>query len=238
MGSIVTVTIVRGASRLFYECFCLNSKMPDLSKSDLQTEVKAILEGADLSTVTAKSVRKQIEEKLDVDLSDRRKEIDAIIMAAVDEKASSEEEISEEEDEAPKRKGAKKSDDEEYAPGSKKSKPKAKPKKRKADSDDDNDAEWSASKKKKTGGPRKATAFTKSFKLSPELADVVGADVMPRHEVIKKMWAVIKERKLQDPSQKQFAICDEQLLKVIGVKRFKTFGMMKYLKNHFVEAVN
>jgi len=232
--------IVRGASRLFYECFCLNSKMPDLSKSDLQTEVKAILEGADLSTVTAKSVRKQIEEKLDVDLSDRRKEIDAIIMAAVDEKASSEEEISEDEDEAPKRKGSKKtSDDEEYAPGSKKSKPKPKAKKRKAAGSDDDDADWSSSKKKKaSGGPRKAGAFTKSFKLSPELADMVGAEVMPRHEVIKKMWAIIKERKLQDPAQKQFAICDDQLLKVIGVKRFKTFGMMKYLKNHFVEPVD
>lgn len=40
---------------------------------------------------------------------------------------------------------------------------------------------------------------------------------------------------LQDPKNKQFAICDEELMKVIGVKRFRTFGMMKYLKNHFVD---
>merc|ERR1712183_68525 len=175
--------------------------------------------GADLSTITAKSVRKQLEEKLGVDLTERRKEIDSVIMAAVDEKASSgEEEVSEEEVEEPKRKG-KGSDDDDFVPGAKKP-AKAKPK---------------AKKRKKPAGPRKQGAFTKSFKLSPELADVVGSDVMPRHEVIKKMWAVIKERKLQDPSQKQFAICDDQLMKVIGVKRFKTFGMMKYLKEHFLE---
>lgn len=39
----------------------------------------------------------------------------------------------------------------------------------------------------------------------------------------------------QDPKNKQFAICDDELFKVIGVKRFRTFGMMKYLKNHFVD---
>jgi len=209
--------------------------MPDLSKSDLKTEVKAVLKGADLSTITAKSVRKQLEEKLGVDLTERRKEIDSVIMAAVDEKASSEEEVSEEEIEEPKRKG-KGSDDDDFVPGAKKpAKAKPKAKKRKA-ADSDSDDDWQkAKKKKKPAGPRKQGAFTKSFKLSPELAEVVGKDVMPRHEVIKKMWAVIKERKLQDPSQKQFAICDDQLMKVIGVKRFKTFGMMKYLKEHFLE---
>lgn len=69
---------------------------------------------------------------------------------------------------------------------------------------------------KKGGGRGKKSAFTKSFKLSPELADVVGSDVMPRHEVVKKLWAVIKERELQDPKNKQYAICDDQLFKVIG----------------------
>jgi len=141
-------------------------------------------------------------------------------------------------------------DDDDYEPGSKKPK-KPKAKKRKAsDDDDDSDEEWGKKKKvaakpspKKAGGGGgggggrgKSSAFTKSFKLSDELAAVVGADVMPRHEVVKKLWAVIKERNLQDPGNKQFAICDDQLFKVIGVKRFRTFGMMKHLKSHFLEA--
>jgi len=83
------------------------------------------------------------------------------------------------------------------------------------------------------GGGKKGSGFTRPYKLSKELAAVVGADEMPRHEVVKKMWAVIKERNLYDPKNKQFAICDDQLLKVFGVKRFRTFGMLKYLKTHF-----
>jgi len=164
-------------------------------------------------------------------------------MAEVDEKpVTSEEEVSEEEvEETPaKRKGkAKESDEEEYSPASKKpAAKKAKGKKRKSGNESDED--WGKKKKKPkaAGGARKQTAFTKSYKLSEELGELMGADIMPRHEVVKKMWAYIKENSLQDPAQKQFAICDAALLKVIGVKRFRTFGMMKYLKTHFIEAVN
>jgi len=202
--------------------------------------VITVLKGADLSKVTAKVVRKQIEEKLGIDLVDRRKEIDAFIMAEVEEKVTSEEEVSEEEVEAPsKRKKAADSDEDDYSPAPKKKAPAKRGRKKKsADSDEDWGKKKKAPKKPSTGGPKKATAFTKSYKLSPELGDLVGSEIMPRHEVVKKMWAYIKENKLQDPEQKQFAVCDETLLKVIGVKRFRTFGMMKYLKDHFIEAVN
>jgi len=214
--------------------------MGKLTTEELQSEVKAVLKGADLTTVTAKVVRKQIEEKLGLDLGDRRKEIDSFIMAEIDEKVTSEEEVSEEEVEvAPKGRKSKAKDDsdeEEYSPKKPAAKKAAKGKKRKSGNDSDED--WGKKKKKtKAGGARKQTAFTKSFKLSEELSELMGADIMPRHEVVKKMWAYIKENSLQDPAQKQFAICDAPLLKVIGVKRFRTFGMMKYLKTHFVEPV-
>jgi len=151
---------------------------------------------------------------------------------------SSEEVSEEEEDDAPPKRSKKKadSDEDEYTPGASKKAAKKKPKKRKAADSDGSDEEW-GKKKRKSTGKRGGTGFTRSFKLSPELAEVVGADVMPRHEVVKKVWEFIKTRKLQDPSQKQFAICDDTLLKVMGVKRFKTFGMMKHLKDHFLEAV-
>ena len=78
----------------------------------------------------------------------------------------------------------------------------------------------------------KATGYTKPMKLSEELEAVVGTNEAPRHEVIKQMWAYIKENNLQDPKNKQWAICDEKLEKVIGEKKFKCFGMAKYLKEH------
>lgn len=85
------------------------------------------------------------------------------------------------------------------------------------------------------GAKRGGGGYTKSLNLSPELAALVGSDMMARHEVVKKIWAIIKERNLYDPKNKQYAICDDELLKVIGIKRFRTFGMMKYLKTHFVD---
>jgi len=222
--------------------------MSDISKEKLEAEVRSVLEGADLTTVTSKAVRTQLEEKLGIELNHRKKEIDSIIMSAVEEKASSgdeeqeepeqEEILSDEEDEPPKKKKkAMDSDEEEYSPGGKKSKPKPKQKKKKK-SEDSDDEDWrqAKKKKKKASGPRKEGAFTKSFKLSPELSELMGQDVMPRHMVVKKMWEIIKERNLQDPKMKTFAICDDQMFKLMGVKRFRTFGMMKYLKTHFIEA--
>jgi len=83
------------------------------------------------------------------------------------------------------------------------------------------------------GAKRKGeSGYTKKCKLSPELAAIVGSNEMARHDVVKKMWQIVKERELLDPKNKQFAICDDQLMKVIGTKRFRTFGMMKYLKHH------
>lgn len=65
------------------------------------------------------------------------------------------------------------------------------------------------------------------------------------------MWAYIKDNKLQDPKNKQFVKCDEKLskvsktfflhfikclklkfLQVIPTKKFKGFGMTKFLKEH------
>lgn len=84
------------------------------------------------------------------------------------------------------------------------------------------------------GGGRKSTGFTRSYKLSAELSALMGSDSLPRHEVVKKVWAIIKERNLYDPKNKQFAICDDELMKVMKVKRFRTFGMLKHLKPHFL----
>jgi len=110
------------------------------------------------------------------------------------------------------------------------------PKKKKAkESSDDDGSEEESKKKKKPAGKRGGTGYTKLCKLSPELAKVMGEENMARHEVVKKMWGIVKEKQLYDPKNKQFAICNDDLLAVFGVKRFRTFGMMKYLKHHFLD---
>ncbi|XP_017796618.1 PREDICTED: upstream activation factor subunit spp27 [Habropoda laboriosa] len=260
--------------------------MADISNEELRKEITAILKDADLTTMSAKKVRLQIEGKLDIDLTERKKEVDSLVMDCLQEKQDAtkkkkktaseesedgeeeEEEGSEEEEEEEEKKPAKRSpakktiskrkkgssddeesasdddaSDEEYSPKKSKATPKkGKPGKKgkKKGSDSDSDEDWGKNKKAQGGGTKKGGGkgkggYTRAITLSPELAAIVGAEQMARHEVVRKVWSIIKERNLYDPKNKQFAICDDELLKVIGVKRFRTFGMMKYLKSHFVD---
>jgi len=84
----------------------------------------------------------------------------------------------------------------------------------------------------KTKTNRKNGGFSKKLVLSPLLAELVGHERMSRCEVVKSIWKVIKERKLEDPVNMRYAVCDEQFEQLFGIKRFKTFSMMKYLQKH------
>ncbi|XP_011196148.1 uncharacterized protein LOC105221122 [Zeugodacus cucurbitae] len=231
--------------------------MADISTEDLKAEINAILKTADLSVVSVKKVREQVEKKLNCSLLSRKKEFDSIVMDFINQQqeeseASAEEEEEEEpssEEEEVEKKTAKKRPQ----PTQRKATPKQK-KKRKSingsdsgsESDGGSDSDYEMPKKKgpkkKAGGGgagggtgRKSTGFTRPYNLSPELSALMGAESLPRHVVVKKVWAIIKERNLYDPKNKQFAICDDELMKVMKVKRFRTFGMLKHLKPHFLD---
>lgn len=185
-----------------------------------------------MEKTTAKVVRLQLEQKLKVDFSSRKKELDKLIMEAVNAMQSAEESSESVDSEPEVKKNKRKADDsdeDDYKPSKKVAKSS---KKKRGSSDDGSDDDWKEAKTKKKG---KATGFTRPYKLSPELAELMGEKELPRHEVVKKVWKIIKEKNLYDPKNKQFAICDEQLEKIIGVKRFRTFGMMKYLMRHFIK---
>merc|ERR1712126_22821 len=134
-----------------------------------------------------------------------------------------------------KKKKAKYGSDDEGSSGEEWGAKKSKPKKKAAASDDD-DSDFEkpkkSRKKKAGGGDRKAGGYTAPVKLSEELADIVGGEEMPRHEVVKRMWAYIKENKLQDPKNKSMIKCDDKLAKIVPTKKFRGFGMTKYLKDH------
>jgi len=198
------------------------------TKDELRKEINAILQKSDLEKTSSKEVRNKLQDKLNADFSSRKKEIDKLIMEAVNAMQSESEASSESEPEVKttKKRKADSSDESDYKPT------KSTSKKRRGGSSDSGD-DWKETKKKKPKG--KYTGFTRPYKLSPELASLMGAKELPRHEVVKKVWAIIKEKNLYDPKNKQFAICDGALEKVIGVKRFRTFGMMKYLSPHLIK---
>ncbi|BFY97939.1 hypothetical protein BsWGS_00979 [Bradybaena similaris] len=226
------------------------------SSEELKKAIKDILKGADLDTLSAKKVRKMLEDKFSVDLNERKKEIDSLVMKMIDEgeedsdagKKDSKED--EENDENGISENGSDSESEEEVP-KKKAKKSAAPTKSKMDDEDlakklqDEEsglrcrrAAAPKPKKEREKHPekkKKTSLYSRPCHLSEPLAAVVGAKEMPRPEVVKTLWSIVKERKLQDPGNKQFMLCDSQMEGLFGVKRVKLFGMMKYLKKHITD---
>lgn len=67
---------------------------------------------------------------------------------------------------------------------------------------------------------------------SPELAEIVGKDALPRSEVVKKVWEYIKEHDLQDEKDKRNINADAKLEKIFGKKQASMFEMNKHLSAH------
>lgn len=83
-----------------------------------------------------------------------------------------------------------------------------------------------ATKEKKEKKPR----TTPTSKLSPVMADFIGAPEASRGEIVKRIWAYIKENELQDPANKKLIRPDSKLGKVLGMTEpfdmFKIAGMV------------
>jgi chromatin remodeling complex protein RSC6 len=79
----------------------------------------------------------------------------------------------------------------------------------------------------------KNSAFMKPMNVSADLAAIVGKGPMPRSEVVKKLWAYIKSKDLQDPKNKRNINADEALKKVFGGKGVvNMFEMTKLVSKH------
>lgn len=82
---------------------------------------------------------------------------------------------------------------------------------------------------KSTEKTKKTTAFNRPVELSPKLSEFLGYSVVPRTEVPKLMWKYIKEKDLQDPSNKRIILCDKKMENLFQRKHFTMFEMTKYL---------
>ena len=82
--------------------------------------------------------------------------------------------------------------------------------------------------------PKKANAaFLKPVTPDDKLAAVVGANPLPRTELTSKLWAYIKEHKLQDEKKKTLINADAKLKAVFdGKAQVTMFEMNKLVSGH------
>ncbi|KAH8815470.1 SWIB/MDM2 domain-containing protein [Xylogone sp. PMI_703] len=97
----------------------------------------------------------------------------------------------------------------------------------KVKSADDSDLELGSD-----GEPKEVSrkgGFHKQYNLSAPLAELVGESTLSRPQVVKKIWEYIKERDLQDPTDKRQIICDYKMQSVFKQERVHMFTMNKIL---------
>ena len=80
------------------------------------------------------------------------------------------------------------------------------------------------------------SGLMKPMTPSPELAAVVGAEPMPRTEVVAKVWDHARKHELQDPADKRTIVADDKLRAVFGQDRCTMFEMQKLLSPHLTAA--
>ncbi|KAJ0040045.1 hypothetical protein Pint_28115 [Pistacia integerrima] len=199
-----------------------------VSDLELIERLQEFLRNSDLNTTTTGIVRRQLEEDFGVDLSDRkvfiREQVDLFLQSqfenAQDDCENEEEHDDEEDDQTAKVKseGSGASDEEEAEDDDEASNRKG-PAKRRSN-------KLNNEVKKRGGG------FSKLCSLSPQLQEFLGVPELARTEVVKQTWAYIREKDLQDPSNRRNIICDERLHALFGVDTINMFQMNKALSKH------
>jgi hypothetical protein len=78
--------------------------------------------------------------------------------------------------------------------------------------------------------PKKSGSFGKRVTPTGSLAEIVGANAMPRTEVTKKLWAYIKKQGLQDSRNRKMINADKKLRKVFaGKAKVSMFELTKVI---------
>ncbi|KAG2185474.1 hypothetical protein INT44_002265, partial [Umbelopsis vinacea] len=80
--------------------------------------------------------------------------------------------------------------------------------------------------------PKRNTGLNKPLILSPTLAAFTGVSELSRPEVVKKLWKYIKEKDLQDPTDRRYILCDVELKKIFTQDRVNSFAMNRDLSAH------
>jgi upstream activation factor subunit UAF30 len=76
----------------------------------------------------------------------------------------------------------------------------------------------------------------KPMHLSEPLAAMLGESTLSRPQTVKRIWAYVKERDLQEPTDKRQINCDDSMRAVFKCDKVHMFTMNKLLVQHLYPA--
>jgi upstream activation factor subunit UAF30 len=76
------------------------------------------------------------------------------------------------------------------------------------------------------------------YRLSEELQAIVGTDILPRPQVVSKLWEYIKAHGLQNENDRREILCDEKLKKVLKKDKISMFQMNVPIGAHLLEKLD
>ncbi|KAF9611420.1 hypothetical protein IFM89_032089 [Coptis chinensis] len=202
-----------------------------VSDSELILRLREFLKTSDLNTTTNAIVRRKLEEDFGIDLSDKkafiRSQVDIFIHSQVENFDESEQqqqlETQQGEQKVKSEQGSESSSEQVVVSQEEEvSSNNAKRRKKRVSNNKNKDI-----KRKGNGG-----GFNKVCSLSPELQQLLGVPELARTEVVKQLWAYIRENDLQDPSNRKNIKCDEPLRLLFRVDIINMFQMNKALSRH------
>ncbi|XP_071725050.1 upstream activation factor subunit UAF30-like [Rutidosis leptorrhynchoides] len=192
-----------------------------VSDSELIERLQEFLRVSDLNTTTTGSVRRKLEEEFGVDLTEKkafiREQVDLFLQSHLETNADDDDVNHEVDDQTVEDEPQNDGDEDQEIE-----------QEDEEQEEDDDDSKTGSQKVRKRGG------FTKLWNLSPELQEFVGVPQMARTEVVKQLWVHIREKNLQDPSNKKNILCDEQLRSLFDVDSIDMFQMNKALTKHIL----
>ena len=202
--------------------------MGDASLELLIPMIDAIVSASNPDEVSPKKIRKAIQELFTMNLDDKRKELNELIVERFQD-IQEHPRMLVRKDEMLKR-------DQEFAKQLQAAENMAaggREKRTRHDSLREKPAKKREKKSRKKRAPNTGTTSiaTKPYILSEPLAELLGQRELPRTQVVKGVWEYIKAHDLQNPDDRREILCDDKMRKVFG-KTVTMFSMNKVLVNH------
>lgn len=188
--------------------------------------IDAILGVADLEQITVKKIRNALQELFEVDLKPHKKEINKFILdryySMQNEQARKEKEEVERTDALLAAKLLR--EESSNGAGTRASRTKRR------SSSTNGSSPSSSLKPTKRAAPN--NAFNREMVLSSDLQNVISELTCSRPQVVKRLWAYIKDNNLQNPTDKRQIICDDKLQQLFKKKTVGAFEMNRILSKH------